>query len=105
MRLLLAIDPNAKSLYMEGSVWHVRVLDSNGDAVLDRRVLENNVSMQLKEGRYRLESEELPCDGNCSHLDPGMDSCSTELDSRPGAMLLAKVTLKPAEGCKIDVDA
>jgi len=90
---------------MEGSIWHLRVLDSRGDAVLDRRLVDNSVSVRLHEGRYRLESEELPCDGNCSHLDPATDGCSTEFDVQAGASLTGKVTLEPAEGCKAVVRA
>ena len=88
-------------LYMEGSVWHVRVVDDSGDAVLDRQLMEDRVTVGLGAGRYRLESEELPCDGNCSHLDPATDSCSTELSVEPGKRLAATVTLKPGKGCSI----
>ena len=101
LRVTHVLDPNAKALYMEGSVWHVRVLDSKGAAVLDRKLLEDSVSVRLGEGRYRLESEELPCDGTCAHLDPAMDACSAELDVRPGDQLAAKVILTPARGCRV----
>jgi len=86
---------------MEGSIWHVRVVDSEGEAVVDRKLPEDSVSVRLGEGRYRLESEELPCDGTCAHLDPATDGCSSELDVHPGDRLTAKVILTPARGCRI----
>jgi hypothetical protein len=79
----------------------VRVLDAKGQAVLDRKLAEDSVSVRLGEGRYRLESEELPCDGTCAHLDPAMDACSSEFDVGPGDQLAAKVSLRSAQGCKI----
>jgi hypothetical protein len=101
LRVSHVLDPHAKALYMEGSIWHVRVLDVNGKAVLDRKTPEDSVSVRLAAGRYRIESEELPCDGTCSHLDPAMDSCSSELDLHTGDALAGKVILTPARGCTI----
>jgi len=101
LRITHVLDPSANALYMEGSVWHVRVLDSKGKAVLDRKLFEDSVSVRLGEGQYRLESEELPCDGTCAHLDPAMDPCSSDFSVKPGDRLAAKVSLRPAQGCKI----
>src|SRR5262245_42547602 len=55
-------------LYIEGSVWHLRVVDASGAAVLDRKLLGDDVTVDLGEGRYTLESEEFPCNGNCGHV-------------------------------------
>ena len=89
-------------VYIEGSIWHVRVFDSSGRPVVDRQVRGEHASIELAPGRYRLASEELPCDGNCSLLDPGTDGCSKELVAESGSELTATVTLRPTEGCTIE---
>jgi hypothetical protein len=89
--------------YTEGSIWHVRVVDSNGSEVLDEKLSDDGVAVKLGAGRYRLESEELPCDGNCSNLDPAADGCSEELVVQPGQQLAATVKVKPSHGCSISV--
>ena len=73
----------SQGMYVEGSVWHLRVVDASSDAVLDRKLTDESVTVGLGEGRYTIESEELPCDGNCSHLDPAADRCSTGLAVEP----------------------
>jgi hypothetical protein len=93
----------SQGLYVEGSVWHLRVVDASGDAVLDRKLTDDSVTVGLGEGRYTLESEEFPCDGNCSHLDPAAERCSTEFAVEPRQQLAATVTLKPAHGCTIAI--
>jgi hypothetical protein len=101
LRLNHVLDPKAEGLYVEGSVWHVRMFDSQGRKVVDRKLIENNVLLSLAKGRYNLWSEELPCDGNCSRLDPGTDSCSKKFDVAVGDNLLATVSLNPSKGCTI----
>jgi hypothetical protein len=103
LRVKHVLDPSAKPVYVEGSVWHLQVVDSDGTAVIDRKLLDDSISLRLERGRYRLESEELPCDGNCNHLDSPMDRCSTELAVEPGEQLAATVTLRPTRGCTIAV--
>jgi hypothetical protein len=93
----------SQGLYIEGSVWHLRVVDASGDAVLDRKLTDDSVTVALGEGRYTLESEELPCDGNCGHLDSAADRCSTEVAVESRQHLAATVTLEPAHGCSIAV--
>jgi hypothetical protein len=102
LRLTHVLDPTATAHYVEGSIWHVRVLDSNGRAVVDRQVQGERTALNLAPGSYRFVSEELPCDGNCGHLDPPMDRCSEEFSAEPGKKLAAKVTLRPSQGCSID---
>jgi len=43
LRITDVLDPSANALYMEGSVWHVRVVDSKGQAVLDRKLFEGEL--------------------------------------------------------------
>ena len=88
-------------LYMEGSVWHVRVADESGEAVLDRKLMDDRVPIRLEAGRYTIDSEELPCDGTCSNLDPATDRCSTEFEMEAGQQSAATVTLRPGKGCTI----
>jgi hypothetical protein len=90
-------------LYVEGSIWHVRVVGSDGNTVLDRKLADASVSVSLEPGRYELESEEFPCNGNCNHLTPGTDGCSTELTVERGQELAATVKLRPSRGCSIAV--
>ena len=93
----------SQGLYVEGSVWHVRVVDSDGNTVLEKKLADDSVSVSLEPGRYELQSEEFPCDGNCSNLDPATDGCSEELTAQSGQELAATVTLRPAHGCSIAV--
>jgi hypothetical protein len=91
---------NGPPYYTEGSIWHVRVLDSDGSAVLDKQLEDNSVSASLGAGRYELKSEELPCDGNCSNLDPPADSCSGQLTVTTGQELAATVTVSPRRAAR-----
>jgi hypothetical protein len=88
-------------MYVEGSIWHLRVVGSAGDAVLDRDLKNDRVSLKIPAGRYRLESYERPCDGNCGYLDPPTDNCSGIVTAEAGATVTVRVTLKPAKGCTI----
>jgi hypothetical protein len=96
------LDQSTGILYIEGSVWHLRVLDAKGVQVLDRQLRGKEATATLAPGQYRLESEEFPCSGNCAHLDPGTDGCSTEFEAEPGVRIAATVTLKPTQGCEIE---
>ena len=90
-------------LYVEGSIWHVRVVGSDGNPVLDRKLADDSVSVSLEPGHYELQSEEFPCDGNCSNLDPAADGCSTQITVQSGQELAATVKLRPSKGCSIAV--
>lgn len=91
----------SQGLYAEGSVWHLRVVDASGEAVLDRKLTDESATVDLGAGRYTLESEEFPCDGNCGHLDPAADRCSEAFAVEPGGPLRATVTLKRGHGCTV----
>ena len=93
----------SQGLYVEGSIWHVRVVDSGGSVVLDKKLPGGSVSASLGAGAYTLTSEELPCDGNCSNLDPPADRCSEALTAEAGQVLAATVTVQPGHGCSIAV--
>ena len=72
-----------------------------GHQIADRELTDDSVSLRLAEGRYYLWSEELPCDGNCSQLDPGTDSCSMKFHIGVGETRTATVALNPSKGCTI----
>ena len=90
-------------LYIEGSIWHVQVVDFDGAAVLDRKLADKSVSVSLEPGRYKVESEELACNGNCRRLAEPSDGCSAELTAESGQELAATVTLRPGHGCKMAI--
>jgi hypothetical protein len=102
LRLTHVLDRTAPALYIEGSVWHVRVFDSDGRAIVDQQIKGEHASLDISPGRYRFVSEELPCDGNCGLLDPGTDGCSEEFVVESGKQLTATVTLRPTQGCTIE---
>lgn len=102
LRMKHVVD-GSQGLYVEGSIWHVRVVGADGSAVLDQKLSDDSVSVSLGAGSYTLESEELPCDGNCSNLDPATDACSQKLTVQARQQLAATVTLKPAHGCSIAI--
>ena len=92
---------SSAGVYVEGSIWHLRVVGSAGDAVLDQDLKTDHVSLQVTVGRVRLESYERPCDGNCGYLDPPTDNCSGSVTAEAGATVKVNVTLKPGQGCTI----
>jgi hypothetical protein len=96
------LDRSTGILYIEGSIWHLRLVASEGAVMVDQKLADETVALELVPGRYRLESEELPCDGNCGTLDPGRDGCSTEFEVQPRTTLAATVTLRPTQGCAIE---
>jgi hypothetical protein len=102
--LLLKHVVDGPPLYIEGSIWHVRVVGSDGAPVLDRQLSDDSVSVSVEPGRYELESEEFPCNGNCGNLAPGTDRCSTKLVVDRGQKLAAIVRLRPTKGCVIEFD-
>lgn len=102
LRVDHVLDRRVGTVYIEGSVWHLRILDSKGAVILDRRLLDSKATASLEPGRYRLESEEFPCSGNCGNLDPATDGCSKAFEAEPGATIAATVTLRPTKGCTIE---
>lgn len=102
LRVVHVVDPSG-GLYVEGSIWHLRIVDSAEDEVLDGNPKGDRASLELERGRYRLESYERPCDGTCSHLDPPVDACSRELTAERGKTVAIRITVRPAKGCTIAV--
>ena len=94
---------SSRGVYIEGSVSFVRVRDSDGDAVVRRRVSKPRFRMRRKllPGRYRVVSYQRPCDGNCSLLDPPVDRCARAVRVLSGGLTEVGVTVRPGRGCRM----
>jgi hypothetical protein len=90
-------------MYTEGSLSYIRLEGTHGVAV-ERQLDESNHSeFHFKPGHYRLSSWQRPCSGNCSHLDPPTERCSTTFDATAETPLHATIRVRPSEGCRIIV--
>jgi hypothetical protein len=92
--------------YVEGSYSYVAVTAADGDDVLERRLPDANptrTTVRLDPGRYRLESWQRPCDGDCSRLGPPADRCARDFELRPRTPLLLRIDVRPSRGCDIVV--
>ena len=94
---------SSAGFYIEGSIWHLRVVGSAGDAVLDSDLKDDHVSLQIAPGRYRLESYERQCDGNCGILSPPSDDCTSSVTAQARATVTVRVTLTPGKGCTMRI--
>src|SRR5437764_10751945 len=92
-------------VYIEGSIWHLRVRRfRGGKQVFDRRLIRTAATLSLTPGSYLLLSSQLPCDGNCGHLDPETDRCSIPFAIAGGRRIAAVVHLRAGAGCSVTVD-
>ena len=100
--------------YFEGSYSYVRVESLAGEKVIEKRLLEgekfgplrflSTTTVRLAPGSYRLVSFQRPCSGNCGFLDPPTDTCSREMVVAPDRSVEATVTVRPGEGCSVEVE-
>jgi hypothetical protein len=100
--------------YMEGSYSYVRVESLAGEKVIEKRFLEgeklgplrflSTTTVRLAPGSYRLVSFQRPCSGNCGLLDPPTDKCSREMVVAPDRSVEATITVRPGEGCSVEVE-
>jgi hypothetical protein len=101
--------------YIEGSYSYVRVESLAGDKVIEKRFpLEveklgplrflSTTTVRLAPGSYRLVSFQRPCSGNCGLLDPPTDKCSREMVVAPDRSVEATITVRPGEGCSVEVE-
>jgi hypothetical protein len=92
-------------LPVEGSIPYVRVARADGSTVVQRRLKFTGRTgvgdVSLAPGRYRLQSWQRYCDGNCSLLDPPSDRCSRWFRIHRGQTLKATVTVTYGSGCRI----
>jgi hypothetical protein len=100
--------------YFEGSYSYVRVESLAGEKVIEKRFPEgeklgplrflSTTTVRLAPGSYRLVSFQRPCSGNCGLLDPPTDKCSREMVVAPDRSVEATVTVRPGEGCSVEVE-
>ena len=92
-------------LPVEGSIPYIRVARGDGSTVARRRLsfrgLTASGDVRLAPGRYRLQSWQRDCDGNCSRLDPPSDRCARWFRINRGQTLKATVTVTFGSGCRI----
>jgi hypothetical protein len=87
---------------IEGAYHYVRVAGDSGS--LQRRLsleLTPQATLRLPAGRYRLESWQRTCDGNCGYLDQASDRCESGFELKPGQRLEATITVRYRSGCQI----
>lgn len=87
---------------IEGAFHYVRVVGEDVD--VRRRLTAERVpttTLELAPGRYRLESWQRTCDGNCGTLDPPSDQCSGEFELESTQRLRATITITYGSGCRI----
>jgi hypothetical protein len=92
--------------YSEGAIWHLRVRRYRGaEQVVDRRITRpGGVTLSLPVGAYLLLSSQLPCDGDCTNLDPETDRCDVPFVIFGRSRIAAVVHLRPGAGCRVTVD-
>jgi hypothetical protein len=92
-------------LPVEGSIPYLRVARADGSTVVQRRLGFRTrtpvADLGLAPGRYRLQSWQRYCDGNCSRLDPPSDRCGRWFRIHRGQTLKATVTVTFGSGCRI----
>jgi hypothetical protein len=62
------------------------------------------MTLRLDPGSYRFVSFQRPCDGNCDILDPPTDKCSREIVVVRDRPVEATITVRPSEGCSVEVE-
>jgi hypothetical protein len=89
-------------LAIEGAYHCVRVHGDSGS--LERRLsdeLTPQATLRLPAGRYRLESWQRTCDGNCGYVDQPSDRCAGRFELEPHRRLEATITVTYGSGCRI----
>lgn len=90
-------------LPVEGAIPYIRVSRADGSTVVRRRLPTGTrpVGVQLAPGRYRLQSWQRYCDGNCSRLGPPSDRCARWFRIGAGRTLKATIVVRYGSGCRI----
>jgi hypothetical protein len=89
---------------IEGAYSYVRVSRPDGSQVVRRRLTRGRplaTTMPLAPGRYRLQSWQRTCDGNCGYLDAPSDRCARWFRVERGRRLNARITVTYGSGCRI----
>jgi hypothetical protein len=93
-------------LPVEGAIPYLRVSRADGSTVVRRRLTPTNTPVwvalvPLAPGRYRLQSWQRDCDGNCSRLGAPTDRCARWFRIHRGRQLKATITVRYGSGCTI----
>ncbi|HET7554799.1 MAG TPA: hypothetical protein VFJ75_04020 [Gaiellaceae bacterium] len=92
-------------LPVEGAIPYIRVSRADGSTAVRRRLTVTNtsasVAVPVAAGRYRLQSWQRYCDGNCSRLGPPTDRCARWFGIRRGQTLKATIAVRYGSGCTI----
>jgi hypothetical protein len=92
-------------LPIEGSIPFIRVSRADGSTVVRRRLNVTTrtptADVRLAPGRYRLQSWQRICDGNCGYLDPPSDRCARWFRIHRAQTLKATITVAFGSGCRI----
>jgi hypothetical protein len=92
-------------LPVEGALPYIRVSRENGTTVVRRRLNLTRkqpwADVPLAPGRYRLQSWQRYCNGNCSRLGPPTDRCGGWFRINRAQTLKATVTVTYGSGCRI----
>lgn len=94
--------------YSEGSISVVRVVDVDGEAVVERQVrqkLRFRMRRKLAPGVYRVISLQRPCNGNCELLDPPADRCARRVTIYSDGLSEVGVVVRPGRGCTMSRNA
>jgi hypothetical protein len=94
-------------LPVEGAIPYIRVSRANGATVARRRLdltrKQPFVFVALVPGRYRLQSWQRYCNGNCSRLGPPTDRCGRWFRIHSAQTLRATITVTYGSGCRIAI--
>ena len=92
-------------LPVEGSIPYIRVARADGTTVVRRRLNPAKrtpfADVSLAPGRYRLQSWQRICDGNCGYLDPPSNPCARWFRIHRGQTLKATITVTFGSACRI----
>ena len=96
--------PNSIPPGVEGSVLFIRLVDRDGDVVLDRPFAWPSDKQSVPSGDYTLVAYWRVCDGNCGNLSGESPICEGEVTLAAGDRVVVDVigrNLAPGSECSI----
>ena len=91
-----------RAVPIEGAISYLRIEHASGATVVDGQLPASKmVALKLRPGKYRLESWQRVCAGNCGHLDPPSDRCARDFPMRHSESLDATIRVNFTSGCVI----
>ncbi len=93
---------------IEGSVLFVRLLDSDGETVMDTYFQWPTDEKDIPAGSYSLVGYWSGCSGNCGNLGGEAPFCYEQIDVSPGdrvnVAVIGPTSLAPAGNCQVVID-